>query len=260
FTRTLTPLQREVNLFVRILLALVVYFGVMIAVTYLVTRNATLLQSVQAASVVFGLAPASLFLMIVVAYALGAVRIADKGALVQQANAVESLCHVDVLCLDKTGTLTANRIQLARVMPLNGRAEADMRRLLGIYACSIGATNATSEAIAAACGGETVQPSASVPFSSVRKWSALAFDAPEIAGAYVLGAPEMLQTALGSDRSWQAEARIWANAGHRVLLFAATDAESLVVVDGKEPALPASLTALALLTFTDELLPEARET
>jgi len=260
FTRTLTPLQREVNLFVRILLALVVYFGVMIAVTYLVTRNATLLQSVQAASVVFGLAPASLFLMIVVAYALGAVRIADKGALVQQANAIESLCHVDVLCLDKTGTLTANRIQLARVMALNGRSEADVRRLLGVYACSIGAANATSEAIAAACGGEGVQPSASVPFSSARKWSALAFDAPEMAGAYVLGAPEMLQPALGGDFSWHAEARLWTNAGHRVLLFAATDAADLVVVDGKEPALPASLTALALLTFTDELRPEARET
>lgn len=260
FTRTLTPLQREVNLFVRILLALVVYFGVMIAVTYLVTRNATLLQSVQAASVVFGLAPASLFLMIVVAYALGAVRIADKGALVQQANAIESLCHVDVLCLDKTGTLTANRIQLARVFPLNGRSEADVRRLLGVYACSIGAANATSEAIATACGGDAVQPIASIPFSSARKWSALAFDAPEIAGAYVLGAPEMLQPALGGDRSWHAEARIWANAGHRVLLFAAADIESLTIVDGAEPTLPAGLTALGLLTFTDELRPEARET
>ncbi len=260
FTRTLTPLQREVNLVVRILLALVVYFGVMIAVTYLVIRNASLLQSVQAASVVFGLAPASLFLMIVVAYALGAVRIADKGALVQQANAIESLCHVDVLCLDKTGTLTANRIQLARVMPLNGCMETDVRRLLGVYACSIGATNATSEAIAAACGGAAMQPSASIPFSSARKWSALAFDASELAGAYVLGAPEMLQPALGDDLSWQAEARIWANAGHRVLLFTATDAASLVVIDGEEPTLPASLTALALLTFTDELRPEARET
>ena len=55
--------------------------------------------------------------MIVVAYAVGAVRISNKGALVQQANSVESLCNVDILCLDKTGTLTTNRINLEEIYP-----------------------------------------------------------------------------------------------------------------------------------------------
>ena len=74
-----------------------------------------MVESVREASVLFGLAPGSLFLMIVVAYAVGAVRISNKGALVQQANSVESLCNVDVLCLDKTGTLTTNRINLEEI-------------------------------------------------------------------------------------------------------------------------------------------------
>lgn len=260
FTREQTPLQREVNLVVRILLLLVFYFGALIAVDFFGTSGATLLQSVQAASVVFGLAPSSLFLMIVVAYAMGAVRIADKGALVQQANAVESLCHVDVLCLDKTGTLTANKLRLERVMPLNGHSEAAVRHLLGIYARSTAASNATSEAIAAACGGDALTPCAGVPFSSARKWSALAFDAPPLAGAYVLGAPEMLQPVLAGQSTWDVDAQRWAEAGNRVLLFAMATERSLAIVEGQEPVLPPALTPIALLSFTDELRPEAHET
>ncbi len=134
FTRELTPLQREVNLVVRLLLLLVLFFGALIGINYFLSQRADLLESVQAASVVFGLAPSSLFLMIVVAYALGAVRIADKGALVQQANAVESLSHVDMLCLDKTGTLTANAIQLDTVQPLGELDEGTLKQLLGDFA------------------------------------------------------------------------------------------------------------------------------
>ncbi|HAJ38824.1 MAG TPA: haloacid dehalogenase [Chloroflexi bacterium] len=260
FSHQLTPLQREVNLVVRILLLLVLYFGALITLNYFSAHGGTLLESVQSASVVFGLAPSSLFLMIVVAYALGAIRIADKGALVQQSNAIESLCHVDVLCLDKTGTLTANRIRLERVTPLNGCTESTVRRLLGIYARSVPAANATAEAIAAACDGVAQAPSASVPFSSARKWSALAFDAPAVAGVYVLGAPEMLQPALNGDVSWEEEARIWADAGHRILLFATAPTDNFAVRVGEGGDLPASLTPLALLTFTDELRPDARQT
>jgi cation-transporting ATPase E len=261
FTRELTPLQREVNLFVRILLVLVVYFGVAIAANFLIMRNAPLLQSIQAASVVFGLAPASLFLMIVVAYALGAVRIADKGALVQQANAVESLCHVDVLCLDKTGTLTTNRMHLQRIEPLRGHREGEVRRLLGTYVRSLGAANATTEAIAAACEGEAAPPRAVAPFSSARKWSGLTFDAPSLRGTFVLGAPEILQPALDhSDDAWQTEAHVWALAGHRVLLFAAAEEPLPTFGEVGEPRLPPRLTPLALLIFVDELRPEARTT
>ncbi len=176
FTRELTPLQRQVNLAIRILLLIVFSFGALIAINFFINQNSDLLQSVRAASVTFGLAPSSLFLMIVVAYALGAVRIADKGALVQQANAVESLCHVDVLCLDKTGTLTSNKIKLDQVRPLGDFSDAEARRLLGIYAHSGPANNRTTDALAAALDQVGEPIAGEVPFSSVRKWSALAFN------------------------------------------------------------------------------------
>jgi cation-transporting ATPase E len=99
-----------------------------------------------------------------------------------------------------------------------------------------------------------------VPFSSARKWSALAFDTHPVTGAYLLGAPEMLQQALGGDISWEEEARIWADAGHRILLFATAPAGSLSVQNGQEAVLPGLLTPIALLTFTDELRPNAQQT
>jgi len=260
FTREITPLQREVNLFVRILLLLVFYFGVLIALNFFLTQEATLLRSVQAASVVFGLAPSSLFLMIVVAYAMGAVRIADKGALVQQANAVESLCHVDVLCLDKTGTLTANKIRLEQMMPLGRYTAEEVKQLLGIYTHSSSTANATSEAIAAAYKGDALHPRASVPFSSARKWSALQFDTAPVIGTYVLGAPETIGAVLDGDTHWQADVSRLAAVGQRVLLFAGTRSGGLTVSDGEDPVLPATLEPIALLAFTDELRPEARAT
>ncbi len=267
FTHESTPLQREVNLAIRVLLLVVVFFGVMIALNYFVNHTPSLLQSVQAASVVFGLAPSSLFLMIVLAYALGAVRIADKGALVQRSNAVESLCHVDVLCLDKTGTLTANKIQLNEVKTLADLGEERVRLILGSCARSTAAGNRTSDAIAVACEGSWRPTQEEVPFSSARKWSAIAFDGAgspseqALHGVYVLGAPEVLEVALApSDGTWQAIAQEWAGSGQRVLLFVyRPDLVPLFDMDG-QPSLPADLISLGLLSFTDELRPDARVT
>jgi cation-transporting ATPase E len=260
FTREQTPLQREVNLVVRVLLLVVAFFGVLITINQLINRDQDLLQSVQAASVVFGLAPASLFLMIVVTYALGAVRIADKGALVQRANAVESLSHVDVLCLDKTGTLTANSIQLDAVQPLGALDEGDLRRALGRFARSSTAGNRTSDAIAEAVPGESQPFVEEVVFSSARKWSALAFDGADLPGVYVLGAPEMLQSSLDPGAvDWSTPAKTLAALGQRVLLFAWQPNLAPLMVDG-QPCLPAALQPLALLSFSDELRPDARST
>ena len=75
-------------------------------------------ETIASATLVVGLVPNGLFLSITLAYALGAVRIIQYGALVQQSNAIESLSNVTVLCSDKTGTLTANRLQVNAVHPI----------------------------------------------------------------------------------------------------------------------------------------------
>ena len=257
FRRVTTPLQRDLNLLIRSILLVALFLEVVLAALAAID-NLSLVQGVQISVVIVGLVPNGLLVAVAVAYGLGAVRIARHGALVQQANAVESLANVDVLCLDKTGTLTANKIVLHAVRPLAGIAEADLRQLLGDFAASTPAGNRTSDAIAAACPGQARGIRGEISFSSARKWSALIFDDPALAGGYLLGAPEMLAPALPAGLDLHAAEDLAAQ-GLRVLLFAAAPGLQ-APRDGEQAALPPDLRPLGLISFTDELRPEARET
>lgn len=267
FTRHLTPLQREVNLIIRILLALVFFFSILLLINNTM-HDVPPLESVRSASVLFGLAPSSLFLMIVVAYAVGAVRIANQGALVQQANSVESLCNIDILCLDKTGTLTTNRINLEEIEPLAGRrdhgaralSDAELRRMLGDFGRSARLTNRTGEAIREACDGQARHVQEEVPFSSQQGWSGLVLDDPQLEGTFVLGSPEILAPRLvaGSDLGENTE--VWRAEGRRVLLFAYHPLRLRLHDQDDEPQLPDDLTPLCLLNFSDELRPQVQDT
>ncbi len=131
YRRVLTPLQQEINLTIRVLLLIVIYLEILIASNGIL-KAISLPEGVQQATVVVGLVPNGLFVAIAVAYALGAVRIARQGALVQQANAIESLSNVDVLCLDKTGTLTTNRLKFEDTgIPRRGAGRGASARCLG---------------------------------------------------------------------------------------------------------------------------------
>jgi cation-transporting ATPase E len=258
YRRMLTPLQQEVNLVIRVILLVVIFFEFLVVLASL-AREIPLVESVQMSVVIAGLVPNGLFLAIAVAYAVGAVRMVGQGALIQQANAVESLSNVSVLCLDKTGTLTANRILLHAVRPV-GLSEAALRAALGDYAASTSAGNRTSEAIAAACPGVARRVREEVPFSSARKWSAIAFDDPARRGVYVLGAPEMLAPAVPLGEELAAQQAAWAEQGLRVLLFAHRPDLTPLHDAGGAPRLPDGLTPVGLLSFSDELRPEARAT
>ena len=119
FRRTLTPLQRQIQTVIRVTLGVVLYLQLLLVVKNVV-EDAPLDEAIIEATVLVGLVPNGLFVSIAIAYALAAVRMSRFGALVQQANAVESLSHVDTLCVDKTGTLTANQLELDQVLPLEG--------------------------------------------------------------------------------------------------------------------------------------------
>jgi cation-transporting ATPase E len=259
YRRILTPLQQQINLTIRVLLLMVVYLEMLVVANGLV-RALPLPQGIQQATVIVGLVPNGLFVAIAVAYALGAVRIARQGALIQQANAVESLSNVDVLCLDKTGTLTTNKLRFKDVHYADGPNPEDVAGALGAVLASAGASNKTSEALAAAFPGEKVELRAEVPFSSNRKWSAVAFEGPS-GGIYALGAPEMLQPCLSD--GWQALRPCvdeWTGQGLRVLVFCHHYDHSLLEDQGEESRLPSPMEPVAVLCLSDELRPDARPT
>ncbi|MFN8629515.1 MAG: HAD-IC family P-type ATPase [Chloroflexota bacterium] len=274
FRRVVTPLQTEVNLVVRVVLAIVVYLEILLVIRGLVQALRPG-DVVADATLLAGLVPNGLFVSIAVAYALGAIRILRFGALVQQANAIESLSHVDVLCLDKTGTLTANKLEVDRVVPLGDATEDELINAVAALAASATAGNKTSEAIAARWPVAPKPLTGEVPFSSARKWSAVAFAED---GIVTLGAPQFLRRFLetstddeGPDDAdldpdaWEAiraELGELTALGLRVLLVA-THPEGTALPradDDASATLPSGMRALGLVALRDELRDEAATT
>jgi cation-transporting P-type ATPase E len=266
FRRTLTPLQRQIQTVIRVTLGVVLYLQMLLVVKNVVA-DTPVDQAIIEATVLVGLVPNGLFVSIAIAYALAAVRMSRYGALVQQANAVESLSHVDTLCVDKTGTLTANQLELDQILPLEGD-EAGARSRVGLMVASSRATNQTSEAIAEGLRVTSREAIAEVPFSSKRKWSGVALpggispDHPP-AGTYSMGAPTFLRPYLDiGDAQWrniQALVAHHAARGMRVLLAAYSPSMELVD-DGEASELPRDSRPYAIIVLRDLLRPEAAET
>lgn len=247
-----TPLQRRIEFVVRLVMVLVALMSSAILLQAAL-EGLTLLRVIQTSAVLSGLVPYGLFFLIAVAYTVGATKIAGRGALVQQVNAVESISNIDVVCTDKTGTLTSGRLAVKEVEPVGGGAEVE--RLLGSMARSVGGSNLTSEALAAALPGEAFAVQEEIPFTSSARWSAVA----TAEGRWVLGAYETLAPRLdGAPLADTVAAR--AETGLRVLVFAraADPAAPLRDAQGR-PALPA-LEPLAVVALADELRPGVEET
>lgn len=258
FRHVYTPLQQEINLVIRILLLLACFLWILVGISF-TSRSYTLADVVQHAAVVAGLVPSGLLIAITLAYGTAAVRMLGQDVLIQQANAVESLSHVNVLCLDKTGTLTSNQINLQRVFPI-GINEAQLRQHLGDYVANTTAPNRTSEAIGTVINGTSRTVKAEIPFSSARKWSAIAFYDSQGKGVYVLGAPEILAPSVTLPQ----EANIYIEEGFkqglRVLLFAYTEDISVISNESETITLAPHLTPLGIIHFSDQLRPQAAET
>jgi cation-transporting ATPase E len=257
FRRSLTPLQVEINVVIRIFMLIACFLWALVSISFL-SSSYSASEIVQRFAVIAGLVPAGLLLAITLAYGLGAVRMVGQDVLIQQANAVESLSNVDTLCLDKTGTLTTNQIHLQEVLPI-GISETELRVLLGDYAASLSTSNRTSEAIMNACPGKARYLKAEVPFSSARKWSAVAFDDVNGQGVYILGAPEVLLTTTGLLNPEMTDyIQAGVEQGLRVVLFAYSGDPTGLSLEN--PQLPSDLVPLGILRFSDQLRPEAYET
>lgn len=138
---------------------------------------------------VLGMIPEGLVLLTSVSFILGVGRLAMKQALVQEMEAIEALARVNVLCLDKTGTITTGELQVTELVPL-GESESRIRSVMNEIAYAFDDVNATQDALMAYFEDTKAWTVTSkVPFSSERKYRAIGFAGQ---GNYVLGAPEFL--------------------------------------------------------------------
>lgn len=263
FRRILTPLQREITVIIQSLLLVALYIEIILLLIALVNRTA-LLEVVRMSVIVVGIVPIGLFLSTSVAYALGALRMAGQSALVQRLSAVEALSNVDVVCLDKTGTITTNTLVLELVQPFD-MSEAELRRLLALYTSAVSEGNATSRAINAACSlQDSDKPELhvveEVAFSSAWKWSALSVEGMLMQGVYVLGAPEILLPVLHAEAALESIALEEAKRGRRVLLFAFSPNVQPLQTQRQLPTLPTGLIALGMVSLRDELRHDVQKT
>ena len=193
--------------------------------------------------------PEGLVLLTSVAFALGVIRLGRRQALVQELAAVEMLARVDVICIDKTGTLTGGGLRAGAVERVDhDLTDEQVRAGIGALVASEERPNPSLAALAevSLTAGWTV--TAAVPFSSARKWSGAGFDG---SGTWLLGAPDVLLDGEGPVRE---RAEQLAAGGSRVLLLARS-AKPLVgesLPDARRPA--------ALVCLEEQVRTEAADT
>src|SRR5262249_50772832 len=212
FRHPRSPLERANDRLLLWLVALSLPLAVALVATAF-TRVDTAAARVQLLTAgIVNLVPEGLILLISLTAAVSAFKVAQRGVLAQQLNAVESLASVDILCTDKTGTLTEPTLRVVGLVPARGVTEENLAHALASYAASVPSPNLTLHAIAAA-GLAEVEPrrvAGQVPFSSRWRWSALDFGDERL----VLGAPERFAAA---NAELAAQARGEASLGRRVL-------------------------------------------
>jgi cation-transporting ATPase E len=215
FTLVKSELRSGIDLILRFITYLLVPAGLLIIYTQLFLTNVGWRESVlRMVGALVPMVPEGLVLMTSIAFAVGVVRLGRRQCLVQELPAIEGLARVDVVCADKTGTLTENGMRLSETTPLGAASPEQVGEVLAALAADDTRPNASMIAIAEAYPQAPHWTSTAVaPFKSATKWSGASFGAH---GNWVIGAPDVLLDPV-SPVAEQAE-RIGAR-GLRVLLL-----------------------------------------
>jgi cation-transporting P-type ATPase E len=261
-----TPIQRDVGRVMRAMTILVAIAAVPVLIgIFLRTGGVEPIETARAAAVLVALIPQGLIVMVTVTYALGIIRLAGGNALIQRSNAVESMSRVEVLCLDKTGTLTTPQIELVDTHLYVDPDE--LKSALGDFLASASLATRSADALRAAYPGTKRDIDSEVTFSSELRWSGLRYAADQSLDtpygiSYVLGAPEVIGPRVSGENANQIaeQTHKWADDGLRVMLFAAAPDSANLRASDKSPNLPDGLRPLALFALREQLRPDARET
>ena len=182
---------------------LIVPLGILLFLEAVLLRNVLAADAVvSSAAALLGMLPKGLVLLIAVSLATGVIRLAKMKILVQNIYSLETLAHVDILCLDKTGTITDGRMKVKDVLSLTDLPHKQLSPLIQSYLAANDDNNATFQALQAHFGTDSVyQPAHKIPFSSLRKWGAVSFDS----GTVFIGAAEKIVKALPKSVEQQIE-------------------------------------------------------
>jgi cation-transporting ATPase E len=247
FTLVKSELRSGINKILQFITYLLIPAGLLTIYTQLFTTDAGWRRSVLAmVGALVPMVPEGLVLMTSIAFAVGVVRLGRRECLVQELPAIEGLARVDVVCADKTGTLTENGMRVSDLKPLT---EGDVADVLAQMAADDARPNASMLAIAEAFEmppGWTA--TATAPFKSATKWSGASYGEH---GNWVIGAPDVLLDPASPEAE---EAERIGSLGLRVLLLCSAERP----VDA--PDAPGDVTPVALVVLEQRVRPDARDT
>ena len=246
-----SEIMNSIRLFIRVIGVLIPFVAAaMFFVNWKATGSDLSLAIQFTGAVVIGMIPSGLLLLTTFAMAIGVMRLAKKQTLVQDLYSLEMLARVNVLCLDKTGTITDGRMTVNDVMILNNFVDNSLEEVMGSMLSALDDNNQTSIALYNRFGHSTaLQASATVPFSSKRKLSAVTFGE---AGTFAMGAPEFVLRPMPP--KIDKIVKQYAAAGLRVLLLAYSPTP---IAGGKLPSL---FRPAAIITLADNIRPDALDT
>jgi len=257
YRHTASPVQISINRLLAVLTAAAIVLCLGYVALYRLDKVSLQALWKMIAATITSMVPQGLVLMATLAFVLGAVRMSRRGALVQRLNAVESMASIDTLCLDKTGTLTTNRLHLEQVVVLDETMpEEEIRRRLRLFAsASLDRTSKSLVALRVALGETPGEWLDQLPFKSQNRYSAVRLRSGLDEHVLVLGGCEALRPFLaafvgGVERSGAYHPRL------RLLLFAEAENAPARKFAGSLEGF--ALRPLALVALRDELRPEAR--
>lgn len=205
----------------------------------------------QTAGSVIGMIPAGMFLLTSVALAVGVVKLARKRTLVQDLYSIEMLARADILCLDKTGTITDGTMKVNTVIQVDQTIKCTIDSIMGSLLTALDDNNQTSRALISHFGySKEFTPKYILPFSSTRKLSGVTFKNGE---TYLMGAPEFVIKGQ-KDKNVDNMIKQYAEKGFRVIALAKGNSE---LADGK---LPLVRTCIAIIVIEDHIREDASQT
>ncbi len=244
---------RSINRLIKVIGFLIIPIGIIMFVQQYVWAAYPLKDSVQSmAASVIGMIPEGMYLLVSITLAVSTMRLATKQVLVHDMKCIETLARVDVLCVDKTGTITENTMSVNSVIPMSTyEPEGDeaIEELLGDFAAAMSNDNVTMAALKKHFNAPAVRKADEViPFSSAYKYSAARFSGK----SYVLGAPEFVLRS--SYEEYKEEIEEYSSKGYRVVVFGKYSGE----LTGKELTRP--IEPICMVTLSNPIRKNAKQT
>lgn len=257
FDQKHSPLQMETNAVTKLLLTIAIIYLAALVILNLAAGTLYDPNNLKMAVIIIDMVPIGLFLMIVIAYMIAALRMSDSGILLQRSNSVESISHVDTVCMDKTGTITTNRLVFKDMTPLIGREEAE--RYIRCFASATGSRNRTIDAILQRYGETEVHLKEEIMFSSERKYAGVRISDSGNETILMLGAYDVLSKNMSGADRLKGTVSEYSSAGLRSVVLAKAENGRFYNENG-EAVLPSDLHPVAVIAIEDEVRPDCKAT